>query len=74
MRNVGNSQLAWSSDHGATWSCANWRFTNSFGCPTFVNYGRNYEGNHDGFAYILSPDAKGLMRSRDRFVPGLACC
>jgi CubicO group peptidase (beta-lactamase class C family) len=68
MRNVGNSQLAWSSDHGATWSCANWRFTNSFGCPTFVNYGRNYEGNHDGFAYILSPDAEGAYEVADRFV------
>jgi CubicO group peptidase (beta-lactamase class C family) len=68
MRNVGNSQLAWSSDHGATWSCADWRFTNSFGCPTFVNYGRDYEGNRDGFAYIISPDANDAYTVSDRFV------
>jgi hypothetical protein len=67
-RNVGNAQLAWSSDHGATWSCAAWKFTNSFGCPTFVNFGRDYEGNHDGFAYILSPDANDAYTVANRFV------
>jgi hypothetical protein len=66
MRNAGNSQLAWSSDHGANWSCSNWRFTNSFGCPTFVNYGRNYEGNRDGFAYVLSTDADDAYTVADR--------
>jgi CubicO group peptidase (beta-lactamase class C family) len=68
MRNVGNSQLAWSSDHGATWSCAAWRFTNNFGCPTFVNFGRDYAGNRDGFAYVLSPDANDAYTVADRFV------
>jgi hypothetical protein len=34
-RNVGNAQLAWSADHGATWTWADWKFTRSFGCPTF---------------------------------------
>jgi CubicO group peptidase (beta-lactamase class C family) len=68
MRNVGNSQLAWSSDHGATWSCAAWRFTNSFGCPTLVNFGRNYDGNEDGFAYVCSPDAEDAYHTADQFV------
>src|SRR5262249_6218545 len=36
-RNSGNSRLAWSADHGATWQWADWRFTTSFGCPTFLN-------------------------------------
>jgi hypothetical protein len=57
MRNTGNSQLAWSADHGTTWSC-----------PTFVNYGRDYKGNRDGFAYILSPDANDAYTVSDRFV------
>jgi hypothetical protein len=41
-RNAGNSQLAESTDHGVTWSWSDWTFTNSFGCPTFLNFGRNY--------------------------------
>ena len=28
-RNAGNAQLAWSSDHGATWTWADWKFTAS---------------------------------------------
>jgi hypothetical protein len=68
MRNLNNSQLAWSRDHGDTWSCANWRFTNSFGCPTFVNYGRDYQGNEDGYAYVISPDANDAYSVADRFV------
>jgi hypothetical protein len=68
LRNVGNSQLAWSTDHGETWSCASWRFTNSFGCPTFVNFGRNYDGNEDGFVYVCSPDADNAYSLADRFV------
>ena len=43
-RNAGNAQLAWSSDHGLTWTWADWKFTTSFGCPTFLNFGRNYAG------------------------------
>ena len=68
MRNVGNSQLTWSPDHGAMWFFADWGFTNSFGCPTFLNYGRNYQGNRDGYAYILSPDADDAYTVADQFV------
>ncbi|HLJ56435.1 MAG TPA: hypothetical protein VKT77_15460, partial [Chthonomonadaceae bacterium] len=57
-RNAGNSQLAWSTDHGATWSWAPWRFTTSFGCPAFVNFGRNYQGARDGYVYVVSPDSE----------------
>jgi hypothetical protein len=39
-RNATNSQLAWSEDHGANWHWADWKFTNSFGCPSFLNFGR----------------------------------
>lgn len=34
-RNATNSQLAWSSDRGKTWTWADWKFQTSFGCPTF---------------------------------------
>ena len=66
-RNAGNSQLAWSTDYGRAWTWADWKFTNGFGCPTFVNYGRDYAGNRDGFVYILSPDATDAYRPSDRF-------
>ena len=67
-RNAGNSQLAWSEDHGATWRWADWRFTNSFGCPTFLNFGRNYAGARDQFVYIYSPDSDSAYDVVDRLV------
>ena len=54
VRNAGNSQLAWSSDYGKTWEWADWYF--EFVYPTFVNYGRNYEGAKDDYVYIYSHD------------------
>ena len=67
-RNARNSQLAWSSDHGRTWTWADWKFTNSFGCPTFVNFGRDYAGNQDGYAYVCSPDSEDAYSVAGRFV------
>ncbi len=67
-RNATNAQLAWSSDHGATWSWADWRFTESFGCPTFVNFGRDYAGARDGHVYVCSPDHGSAYERADRFV------
>jgi CubicO group peptidase (beta-lactamase class C family) len=58
VRNVANSQLAWSNDRGRTWTWADWRFTESFGAPTFLNFGRNYSGARDDYAYIYSPDSE----------------
>src|SRR5262249_41224131 len=67
-RNAGNAQLAWSADHGQTWQWADWKFTMSFGCPSFLNFGRNYGGARDGFAYVYSPDADSAYRTADRLV------
>ena len=44
-RNAGNSRLAWSSDHGLTWTWSDWTFATSFGCPAFLNFGKNYAGS-----------------------------
>lgn len=68
VRNVGNSQLAWSADHGRTWTWSSWKFNVSFGCPTFINFGKNYAGARDGYVYIVSPDAAGAYVPADRFV------
>jgi CubicO group peptidase (beta-lactamase class C family) len=67
-RNAGNAQLAWSDNHGATWTWAEWKFTTSFGCPTFLNFGANYQGARDGFVYIFSPDTDGAYERVDRMV------
>jgi hypothetical protein len=68
VRNVGNSQLGWSEDHGQTWAWADWKFTTSFGCPTFLNFGKNYSGARDGFVYLYSPDQDNAYEPADCMV------
>jgi hypothetical protein len=67
-RNAGNAQLAWSNDHGRTWEWSTWRFTTSFGCPTFLNFGRNYAGARDDYVYIYSHDDGDAYVPADRMV------
>jgi CubicO group peptidase (beta-lactamase class C family) len=67
-RNAGNAQLAWSKDHGATWDWAGWKFTTSLGCPTFLNFGKDYAGARDGFVYVYSHDADSAYTPADRMV------
>jgi CubicO group peptidase (beta-lactamase class C family) len=67
-RNAGNAQLAWSNDRGRTWRWAGWKFTTGFGCPTFLNFGKDYAGARDGFVYVYSPDADSAYRPADRMV------
>ena len=68
VRNAGNSQLAWSMDHAQTWTWADWRFETSFGCPTFLNFGKDYAGARDGYVYVYSPDVDSAYRAADRMV------
>ncbi len=67
-RNTGNSTLAWSSDRGETWEWADWRFEQGFGCPSFVNYARNYEGGPESWVYLISPDADTAYEPADGLV------
>ncbi len=67
-RNAGNSQLAWSTDHARTWTWSEWKFTESFGCPAFLEFGRNYSGARDGYVYLYSPDANTAYDRADRLV------
>jgi CubicO group peptidase (beta-lactamase class C family) len=67
-RNAGNAQLAWSKDHGKTWEWADWKFTTSFGCPMFLNFGKNYAGARDEFVYVYSQDADSAYTPADRMV------
>ena len=68
VRNTGNTQLAWSEDHGRTWKWSEWRFTTSFGYSTFLNFGNNYAGARDNFVYIYSHDDGSAYKSSDRMV------
>jgi len=68
VRNAQNARLMWSEDHGTTWVQAGWRFDVSFGCPTFLNYGKNYEGAKDDYVYIYSQDESSAYKNSDRFV------
>ncbi|NIP24504.1 MAG: serine hydrolase [Phycisphaerae bacterium] len=68
VRNVGNSQIAWSKDHGKTWRWCDWKFKVSFGYPTFLNFGKNYAGARDEFVYIYSPDSDSAYKPADRMV------
>jgi len=68
VRNADNAQLAWSEDHGRTWSWAGWRFTTSFGCPTFLNFGRDYQDAPDQYVYVYSFDSETAYDPADRMV------
>jgi hypothetical protein len=51
-----NARLAWSEDLGRTWVWADWWFSESFGCPEFVQFGPAYAGARDNYVYIASQD------------------
>jgi len=67
-RNAKNAQLAWSADRGQTWTWADWRFTTSFGYPTFLNFGKDYAGARDDFVYVYSHDRDSAYENADRMV------
>ena len=67
VRNAGNSQLAWSSDHAKTWTWSGWRFEMSFGCPTFLNLGKDYLVDPHGWrSYYPSPWRSALCAELGR--------
>jgi len=49
-----NSRLACSTDLGESWTWANWHFSETFGCPAFVQFGKNYQRARDDYVYIAS--------------------
>jgi CubicO group peptidase (beta-lactamase class C family) len=67
-RNAGNSQLAWSRDHGRSWTWADWTFRTSFGAPVFLEFGKDYSGARDGYVYVYSHDSDSAYQPADRMV------
>lgn len=68
VRNAANSKLAWSADHGRNWTWSGWKFTESFGAPTFLNFGKNYSGARDDYVYVYSHDDDSAYRPADGMV------
>jgi CubicO group peptidase (beta-lactamase class C family) len=68
VRNTANSQLARSEDLGKTWHWADWKFKTSFGCPTFLNFGKNYSNARDEFVYIYSQDDNSAYQPADQMI------
>ena len=49
-----NARLAWSTNMGVNWTWADWYFSDTFGCPEFVQFGKSYQGARDEYVYIAS--------------------
>ncbi len=67
VRNANNAQLAWSPDQGKTW---HWGFTidTSFGSPSFLNFGPDYQGARDNYVYTYSQDGPSAYEASDAIV------
>lgn len=62
VRNAANSQLAWSPDKGKTWQWG-FRLDTSFGSPSFLNFGPDYQGARDQYVYAYSQDGPSAYDS-----------
>lgn len=61
------SELWWSYDHAQNWVQSDWMWT-EFGYPTFINFGRNYEGAGDDYVYTVTHDHPDAYEPADMFV------
>ncbi|MBI4605989.1 MAG: DUF5060 domain-containing protein [Planctomycetes bacterium] len=67
-RNAGDARLAWSTDRGGSWTWADWRLEGTFGCPTILNFGKDYAGARDEHVYVYSHDSRSAYEPADRMV------
>lgn len=52
--NYRHSRLAWSKDKARNWTWADRHFSETFGCPEFVQFGPDYKGARDSYVYVVS--------------------
>jgi hypothetical protein len=59
--NYNEARLHRSTDHGATWSPANWALTKQDGLilPTFLQFGKDYAGARDNYVYTYANHFQG---------------
>jgi hypothetical protein len=71
VRNIKESgegaQLWCSSDYATSWHRAD-MLPENFGCPTFLNFGKNYEGARDRYVYVYSPNGPSAYLPSDGVV------
>lgn len=67
IRNTYNSMLAWSKDYAKSWQWG-FRFRTSFGCPTFLNFRKNYQDVRDDYVYVYSQDGPDAYKQYDQVV------
>ena len=65
-KNGRHSRIGWSTDRGRTFEWCKWNFK-ELGHPTFVNYGKDYEGGGK-YVYLWSNDHPSAYASADHFV------
>ncbi len=54
------SRLYKSTNHGKSWEKAAWAFVNNdkIFTPTFLQFGKDYDGDRDSYVYIYAPERK----------------
>jgi len=64
VTNYEEARLAWSKDHGATWTLSEWAFTDADAIvlPAFLQFGKDYAGARDEYVYTY---AIHLMENED---------
>ena len=64
-QNYTKAQLYQSTNHGASWTAATWAFNKSEGLilPTFLQFGKDYQGARDDFVYIYTNHFKPKLLS-----------
>lgn len=67
VRNTGNAQLVWSADKGKTWEWG-FKFEESFGSPSFLNFGKDNAGARDEYVYTYSQDGPSAYESDDGLI------
>ena len=65
-----SAELYYSKNRGKSWISVGWRFENlnsAFSVPTFLNFGKAYQGARDDYVYIYAPGTKsGGFASADQ--------
>jgi hypothetical protein len=59
-RNYSEARIYRSTDHGASWTGANWAFAQDEGVvlPTFIQFGQDYQGARDSYVYVYAINLK----------------
>lgn len=56
------TRIATSTNYGVSWSLSGsdfWTYQDGVGYPSFLQFGKNYAGNTDGYVYVYSVDVAG---------------